>query len=96
MVNNQKIDGTEEQLELFKRRRREIPTAERLQTLQEKLYQKAKQEPKYKFYILYDKTFIAYVIKEAWLKVRATDSAAGIDEQTVSDVENYGVEKYLH
>jgi group II intron reverse transcriptase/maturase len=96
VVNNQKIDGAEEQLELFKRRRREIPTAERLQTLQEKLYQKAKQEPEYKFYILYDKTFITYVLKEAWQKVRATDSAAGIDFQTVSDVEKYGVEKYLH
>ena len=96
MENNQKIDGTVEQMELFKRRRSEIPTAERLQTLQEKLYQKAKQEPRYKFYILYDKTFIQYVLKEAWLKVKATDSAAGIDGQTVADVENYGVEKYLY
>ena len=96
MEKNQKRDGTVEQAELFKRRRSEIPTAERLQTLQEKLYQKAKQEPNFKFYVLYDKTFIAYVLKEAWLKVKATDSAAGIDGQTVADVENYGVEKYLY
>jgi len=94
--NYQKIGGTVEQLELFKRRRSEIPTAERLQTLQEKLYQKAKQEPNYKFYILYDKTFIPYVLKEAWLKVKATNSVAGVDGQTVEDVKNYGVEKYLH
>ena len=47
MKNNQKRDGAVTQQELFKRRRCEIPTAERLQTLQEKLYQKAKQEPNF-------------------------------------------------
>ena len=96
MENNQKIYGAvAQQLELIKRRRSEIPTAERLQTLQEKLYQKAKQEPDYRFYVLYDKTFITYVLKEAWLKVKATNSVSGIDGQTVLDVENYGIEKYL-
>lgn len=95
MGNYQKRDGAGVQMELFKRRRSEIPTAERLQTLQEKLYQKSKQEPDYKFYILYDKTFIPYVLKEAWLKVKAKNSAAGVDKQTVADVKKYGVEKYL-
>ena len=96
MESNQKKYGVEEQLTMFKRRRSEIPTAERLQTLQDKLYQKAKQEPNFKFYILYDKTFIPYMLKEAWLKVKATNSAAGVDKQTVADVENYGAEKYLY
>jgi len=53
----------EVQGELFKRRRREIPDAERVLMLQEKLYQKAKQERGYKFYVLYDKMFIPYVTK---------------------------------
>lgn len=95
MIKNQNRDGALAQTELFKRRRSEIPSAERLQTLQEKLYQKAKQEPEFKFYILYDKTFIPYMLKEAWLKVKKKRSAAGVDNQTVEDVENYGVEKYL-
>ena len=95
MEYNQKRDGNEVQLELLKRNRNQIPTLERLQMLQEKLYQKAKQEPEYKFYVLYDKVFIPYVLKESWLIVKRTNSAAGIDGQTVKDVENYGVEKYL-
>ena len=95
MIKNQNRDGAPAQTELFKRRRSEIPSAERLQTLQEKLYQKAKQEPEFKFYILYDKTFIPYMLKQAWLKVKSKRSAAGVDNQTVEDVENYGVEKYL-
>lgn len=95
MVKSQKKDGAPVQTELFKRRRREIPSAERLQTLQEKLYQKAKQEPEYKFYILYDKTFIPYMLKEAWKRVKAKHSAAGVDNQTVEDVEEYGEERYL-
>ena len=41
---NQERDEAEVQGELFKRRRNEIPDAERVQMLQEKLYQKAKQE----------------------------------------------------
>jgi len=95
MVTNQQKDGTQGQGELFKRRRREIPGAERLQVLQEKLYQKAKQEPEYKFYVMYDKVFIWYVLKEAWKQVKAKHSAAGVDNQTVEDVERYGVEQYL-
>ena len=91
----QKKDGVPEQIELFKRRGKEIPDTERLQTLQEKLYQKAKQEPDYKFYVLYDKTFIPYILRMAWKQVRENDSAAGIDRMTVEDVENYGVDKFL-
>jgi group II intron reverse transcriptase/maturase len=79
----------------IKRRRSDIPNAERLQILQEKLSQKAKQEPDYVFYVLYDKVFIAYVLEQAWKQVKAKNSAAGIDNQTIADVEMYGVEKYL-
>lgn len=91
----QKKYGVPEQMELFKRRGKETPDTERLQTLQEKLYQKAKQEPEYKFYILYDKTFIPYMLRMAWEQVKENDSAAGADGKTVEDVENYGVEKFL-
>jgi len=57
--------GAEVQGELFKRRGHEIPDAERVKTFQEKLYQKAKQERHYKFYVLYDKMFIPYMLREA-------------------------------
>ena len=64
-MNHQKV-GAEVQVELFKRRPNEIPDAERVSILQEKLYQKAKQERSYKFYVLYDKMFIPYMLREAW------------------------------
>ncbi len=94
-MNYHKKDGEPEQTELFYIRHKDLPDSQRLQMLQEKLYQKSKEEKQYKFYVLYDKVFIPYVLREAWRMVRAKDSAPGVDNQTVADVENYGVEKYL-
>ena len=87
--------GAEVQGELFKRRRGEIPDAERVSILQEKLYQKAKQEREYKFYVLYDKMFIPYMLREGWESVRSNDGAPGVDGITIRNVEEYGVESYL-
>ena len=64
-MNQDRVEA-EGQGELFKRRRSEIPDAERVLIFQEKLYQKAKQEREYKFYVLYDKMFIPYILREAW------------------------------
>ena len=85
----------EVQGELFKRRRGEIPDAERVLTLQEKLYQKAKQERGYKFYVLYDKMFIPYMLREAWKSVKSNDGSPGVDGITIEKVEQYGVDTYL-
>jgi RNA-directed DNA polymerase len=81
--------------ELFKRRRNEIPDAERVQTLQEKLYQKAKQERGYKFYVLYDKMFIPYMLRQAWKSVKANGGAPGVDRVTIADIENTGLNPIL-
>ncbi len=82
--------------ELFKRRRNEIPDAERALTLQQKLYQKATQERGYKFYVLYDKMFIPYMLREAWEKVRSNGGAPGVDGLTIADVELKGIGTYLN
>jgi group II intron reverse transcriptase/maturase len=87
--------GAEEQGELFKRRRGQIPDAERVSTLQEKLYQKAKQEREYKFYVLYDKMFIPYMLRDAWKSVKSNKGSAGVDGITIEKVEEYGVDLYL-
>jgi len=87
--------GAGVQGELFKRRRSEIPDAERVLTLREKLYQKAKQERGYKFYVLYDKMSVPYMLREAWKSVKANGGAPGVDKITIADVEQYGVETYL-
>jgi RNA-directed DNA polymerase len=87
--------GAEVQGELFKRRRGQIPDAERVSILQEKLYQKAKQEREYKFYVLYDKMFIPYMLREAWASVKSNDGSPGVDGMTIEKVEQYGVNIYL-
>ena len=63
--------------------------------LQEKLYQKAKQEREYKFYVLYDKMFIPYMLREAWKSVKSNDGSPGVDGMTIEKVEQYGVDIYL-
>ena len=87
--------GAEVQGELFKRRRSQIPDAERVSTLQERLYQKAKQEREYKFYVLYDKMFIPYMLREAWKSVKSNDGSSGVDGITIGKVEECGVDLYL-
>lgn len=66
-----------------------------VQELQRKLYQKAKSEPKYRFYALYDKIYRMDVLEEAWKQVRRNKGAEGIDGVTIGDVEREGVENYL-
>jgi group II intron reverse transcriptase/maturase len=92
---NQERVGAGVQGELFKRRRSQIPDAERVSILQEKLYQKAKQEREYKFYVLYDKMFIPYMLREAWKRVKSNDGSPGVDGITIEKVEEYGVDTYL-
>jgi len=87
--------GTDGQYQLFGRRRSEIPDAERLQAFQGKLYQKAKQEKEFKFYVLYDKMFVPYILRESWRRVKQNAGSPGIDMVTIQDVEEYGVDKYL-
>lgn len=87
--------GESGQGELFKRRRKEIPDSERVTTLQEKLYQKAKQEKGYKFYVLYDKMFIPYMLRQAWETVKSNGGSGGVDGITIEDVKKMGVEQYL-
>lgn len=95
MEINQKKAGAVVQGELFKRRRSEIPDAEKVSVLQEKLYQKAKQERGYKFYILYDKMFVPYMLREAWKSVKTKGDGPGIDGMTKEEIEIYGIDKYL-
>lgn len=94
-VKSQNRVEAEVQGELFKRRKNEIPEAERVSILQEKLYQKAKQERTYKFYVLYDKMFIPYMLREAWKRVKANGGSPGVDGKTIADIEHEGIENYL-
>jgi len=59
----------------------------KLQAFQRKIYLKAKQNPKYKFYCLYDKVCRTDAIQEAYKRVKENNGAPGIDKQTFSDLE---------
>jgi len=80
---------------LSQKKRKELTDKERVRLLQLKLYQKAKQEKEYKFYVLYDKLFQRHILDEAYKRSKANDGSPGVDKQTFSDVEKYGREKFL-
>lgn len=73
----------------------ELSNTSRLQEFQRKLYTKAKAEPKYRFYSLYDKTYRADVLVEAYRKVKANGGTSGIDGETCGVIEERGLEGYL-
>src|SRR5664279_6606054 len=63
--------------------------------LQRTLYRAAKANPGRRFHVLYDKVHRRDVLERAWELVRAKKGAAGIDRQTIADVEAYGIAKLL-
>src|SRR3954454_5767325 len=63
--------------------------------LQRTLYRAAKADPGRRFHALHDKIYRSDVLERAWELVRANRGAAGIDRQTIADVEQHGVAKLL-
>ena len=64
---------------------------DKVRELQRTLYRAAKADPGRRFHALYDKVYRRDVLERAWELVRANRGAAGIDRQTIADVEQYGV-----
>jgi len=72
-----------------------LTTPESVQKLQTVLHAKAKEEPEYRFYSLYDKIYRMDVLKHAYASCRSNRGAPGVDGQTFEDIEVYGEEKWL-
>ena len=72
-----------------------LATPQTVQKLQQALHAKAKGEPTYRFYALYDKIYRHDVLAFALACCKSNGGAAGVDGQTFADIEAYGEERWL-
>jgi RNA-directed DNA polymerase len=72
-----------------------LATPGKIRELQIKLYRKAKNEPGYCFYMLYDKIWREDILAHAYVLARANKGAPGVDGQSFEQIESGGLEEWL-
>jgi RNA-directed DNA polymerase len=72
-----------------------LATPEKIRTLQRKLYRKAKAEPAFRFYLLYDKIYQEDILRHAYAVARANAGAPGVDGVSFAQIEASGLEAWL-
>ena len=69
-----------------------LETPEKIRTLQRKLYLKAKAEPNYRFYLLYDKIWREDIFRLSYALARANSGSAGLEGETFDQMAAKGLE----
>ncbi len=72
-----------------------LATPEKIRSLQRKLYRKAKAEPAFRFYVLYDKICREDILRHAYGLARANAGAPGVDGVSFAQIEEQGLEAWL-
>src|ERR1700689_5395605 len=73
-----------------------LATPGKLRELQIKLYRKAKNEPEFRVYQLYDKVYREDILQHAYALARANHGAPGVDGQSFEDIEKEGLAEWMN
>ena len=68
-----------------------LTTPEKIRNLQKKLYLKARQEPNFRFYQLWDKVWRSDILDHAYRVAKANGGAAGVNGVTFEQIESRGL-----
>lgn len=80
---------------LAMKRKSQMSDEERVRDFQRKIYRKTKQEESFRFYALYDKIGLPYVLREAYKRCRRNGGSPGVDGVTFQIIDENGVGQFL-